>query len=107
MTKRRISSTLRWLARERAQGCCEYCLSQESHATQGFSIEHIHPFNAGAKLLLTISRWPARGAIISNTIRRQPMTLSVARWGRSFIPDVTTGTSILSGIRRGGNHPPY
>ena len=49
MTKRRISSTLRLFVRERAQGCCEYCLSQESHATQGFSIEHIHPFNAGGK----------------------------------------------------------
>ena len=47
MTKRRISIALRLLVRERAQGCCEYCLSQESHATQGFSIEHIHPFNAG------------------------------------------------------------
>ena len=47
MTNRRISVTLWLLVRERAQGCCEYCLSQESHATQGFSIEHIRPLHAG------------------------------------------------------------
>jgi len=27
--------------RERARGCCEYCLSQAAYATQAFSVEHI------------------------------------------------------------------
>lgn len=49
MTRRRLSAPLRLLVRERAQGCCEYCFSQEAYATQGFSIEHIQPFNAGGK----------------------------------------------------------
>ncbi len=43
MTRRRIPKRLRLLVRERAQGCCEYCLSQEAYATQGFSVEHITP----------------------------------------------------------------
>jgi 5-methylcytosine-specific restriction endonuclease McrA len=46
MTNRRISRRLRLLVRERAHGCCEYCLSQEAYATQGFSVEHITPLNA-------------------------------------------------------------
>src|SRR5215203_2285622 len=49
MTNRRISKRLRLLVRERAYGCCEYCLSQEAYATQGFSVEHIVPFTAQGK----------------------------------------------------------
>jgi HNH endonuclease len=47
MPKPRISRQLRRLVRERAQGCCEYCLSQEAYATQGFSVEHIMPQDMG------------------------------------------------------------
>jgi 5-methylcytosine-specific restriction endonuclease McrA len=33
--------------RSRARGICEYCYSQESFATQSFSVEHIIPLQAG------------------------------------------------------------
>lgn len=46
MARRRITKRLRLLVRERAHGGCEYCLSQEAYATQGFSVEHITPLTA-------------------------------------------------------------
>ena len=42
-----ISVELRKLVAARANGLCEYCLSQESFATERFSIEHIEPRAAG------------------------------------------------------------
>jgi hypothetical protein len=42
-----ISDSLRQLVTNRANGCCEYCQSQESFATERFSIEHIEPRAAG------------------------------------------------------------
>ena len=47
MPKPRSARQLRRLVRERAQGCCAYCLSQEGYATQGFSVEHITPQDRG------------------------------------------------------------
>jgi hypothetical protein len=44
MTKPHISKKLKQLVRLRAQGCCEYCLSQETYSPDTFSIEHITPF---------------------------------------------------------------
>jgi hypothetical protein len=43
MAEDRVSTQLRMFVSERAQFCCEYCWSQESFATQSFSIEHIVP----------------------------------------------------------------
>jgi hypothetical protein len=51
MTNRRIPRRLRLLVRERAHGCCEYCLSQEAYATQGFSVEHIVPLHSEGKTI--------------------------------------------------------
>ena len=42
-----ISSSIRKLVRERASGCCEYCLSQEDFSPERFSIEHIYPRSKG------------------------------------------------------------
>lgn len=42
-----IPDALRRFVTTRAQGCCEYCRSQEAYATERFSIEHIHPRAAG------------------------------------------------------------
>lgn len=47
MTKARISARLRRLVKERANSCCEYCISQEAYSPDPFSVEHIIPFNAG------------------------------------------------------------
>lgn len=38
-----IPIELRLLVEQRANGCCEYCWSQEKYSTQPFSIEHIIP----------------------------------------------------------------
>ena len=38
-----MSKQLKQIIAERANHCCEYCLSQACFATQSFSIEHIKP----------------------------------------------------------------
>ena len=43
MSEGRVSAKLRRQVTARANGCCEYCYSQEKFATQIFSIEHIVP----------------------------------------------------------------
>lgn len=52
MRKSYISQKLRRLVIQRAQGCCEYCLSQELFSTQKFSIDHIIPVEKGGKTTL-------------------------------------------------------
>ena len=47
MRKSYIPRQLRRIVIQRAQGCCEYCLSQERFSTQAFSIEHIIPVEKG------------------------------------------------------------
>jgi hypothetical protein len=44
-----ISQKLRQLVTQRAQACCEYCLSQEQFSTQNFSIDHIIPIEKGGE----------------------------------------------------------
>jgi hypothetical protein len=43
MPKSQFSVRIKRIVRQRARGCCEYCLSQERFATHDFSIEHIIP----------------------------------------------------------------
>lgn len=47
MAKERISKSHRRIIRERANGFCEYCMSQEKYASQAFSIDHIIPIAKG------------------------------------------------------------
>ena len=47
MTNRYIPVKLQELVKERAQGCCEYCICPESHATQNHSNEHVIPESQG------------------------------------------------------------
>ena len=49
MRKSRVTAKQRRLVVERAQGCCEYCLSQVRFSTQSFSVEHIIPRDKGGK----------------------------------------------------------
>jgi len=42
-----ISEALRELVASRANGCCEYCKSQEAYSTERFSVDHIQPRIAG------------------------------------------------------------
>ncbi len=45
--KSRITAATKEVVRERANGCCEYCMSQDRLATQGFAAEHILPQEKG------------------------------------------------------------
>lgn len=49
MTDGRLSANQRGIVRTRANGCCEYCLSQERVATEGFSVDHIIPRHVGGE----------------------------------------------------------
>jgi len=43
----KISSLTREQVTKRADGCCEYCMSQQKYASSNFSIEHIQPISKG------------------------------------------------------------
>lgn len=47
MRKFHVPRKLRRVVVQRAQKCCEYCLSQEQFSTQAFSIDHIVPVEKG------------------------------------------------------------
>lgn len=49
MNEKRVSAKQRQTIVERAEGCCEYCLSQARFATHSFSVEHIMPRSRGGK----------------------------------------------------------
>lgn len=49
MTKPRSKAELRRFVMARAQGCCEYCLSQARYSPQSFAVEHILPRHRGGK----------------------------------------------------------
>ena len=47
MAKKRIPKSKSKKVRARAKGCCEFCMSQEKYASQGFTIDHIIPKSEG------------------------------------------------------------
>jgi 5-methylcytosine-specific restriction endonuclease McrA len=52
MRKSQVPRRLRRIVIQRAQECCEYCLSQEQFSTQTFSIDHIIPVEKGGETTL-------------------------------------------------------
>lgn len=42
-----VAASTRRLVVERAQGCCEYCLSQARYCPDPFPVEHIYPASRG------------------------------------------------------------
>ena len=52
MPQERVTARQRQRVAERAQHCCEYCLSQIRFATQSFSVEHITPRHHGGTTTL-------------------------------------------------------
>ena len=52
MPDKRITDSQRRQVRERANGCCEYCRSQEMFATESFSVDHIVPRKKGGETKL-------------------------------------------------------
>jgi hypothetical protein len=45
MTESRLTQSQKQFVRQRARGCCEYCLSQAKFSPDAFSIEHIIPLS--------------------------------------------------------------
>jgi len=52
MSEQWITARLKRAVADRAEGCCEYCLSQMRFAMQSFSIEHIVPRSRGGQTKL-------------------------------------------------------
>jgi HNH endonuclease len=49
MSEKRVTTQLKKSVVKRANGCCEYCRSQESFAIQAFAAEHIIPKSQGGE----------------------------------------------------------
>jgi hypothetical protein len=47
MTESRVTASQKQIVAQRAEYCCEYCLSQLRYSPDAFSIEHIIPFSRG------------------------------------------------------------
>jgi len=47
MSEERVTAAQKRLVVERANGCCEYCLSQLLYSPDPFSVEHIVPLSRG------------------------------------------------------------
>lgn len=91
----RVSKKQRDLIFERAQGCCEYCMSQASFATQSFSVEHIFPTYLGGKSVLDNLALSCQGCNGHKAMRiewNDPLTGEIAplynprrmRWDKHF-----------------------
>lgn len=81
MTKVRVSARLRRLVKERADSCCEYCISQEAYSPDPFSVEHIIPFNAGgnnAEKNLALACQGCNNLKYNKTLATDPITLQDA-----------------------------
>jgi len=64
MPESRLTQQQRQFIKKRANGCCEYCLSQAKFSPDPFSIEHIIPRSKGG----TIDTPRAEAAGILKTI---------------------------------------
>lgn len=61
MSARKPSEKLKTQVRERAKNICEYCRSQAAFSSQPFAIEHIKPFVAGGKTVLSNLAFACQG----------------------------------------------
>lgn len=61
MSADRTPAATRRLVAARAEGFCEYCRSPEAFATEGFTIEHIKPRQAGGETILENLAWSCMG----------------------------------------------
>ena len=56
-----ISKKKREKVQSRANGCCEYCKSQDKFSSSSFSIEHIYPQSLGGSDELLNLAWACQG----------------------------------------------
>jgi hypothetical protein len=55
MNDRSINYEAKQNVYKRANGCCEYCLSQARYSTQSFSIDHIIPVIVRVEIVILIN----------------------------------------------------
>jgi hypothetical protein len=100
MSETRVTAELRRLVVEWARGCCEYCRSQASFASESFSVEHIHPESLGGPTVLenlALSCAGCNGHKHAKTEGRDPETGTVVplfhprrqRWSDHFAWDAS------------------
>lgn len=78
MSKSRISTAIKRVVFERANGCCEYCRCLAAFSNQPFSIEHILPkIKGGSNDLnnLALSCSGCNGYKYTKTLATDPLTL--------------------------------
>jgi len=86
---------LRRMTIARAQGCCEYCLSQARYSTHSFVIEHIVPRSRGGRTVesnLALACQGCNNHKYTKTRARDPLTKRLAqvfhprkhRWAEHF-----------------------
>jgi len=84
---------------ERANGCCEYCMSQAKFAVQPFAIEHIRPRCHGGKTMLNNLALACQAATIINITSSPVGIQSPATKFRCSIRVKTDGPIILHGTK--------
>jgi HNH endonuclease len=57
----RTPESMRRIVAARARGYCEYCRCSEQFATEGFTVEHIKPRQAGGETILENLAWSCFG----------------------------------------------
>ena len=97
----KIPQTLRSIVAQRANGCCEYCMTPEAYDNKSFSIDHIFPEVLGGlddienyahscqgcnsvKYNKTVGRDPETGEIVVLFNPRQHKWTAHFRWNENF-----------------------
>jgi hypothetical protein len=86
MASQRITAKIRKAVSKRAHFCCEYCWSQESFATQSFSIEHILAIYHGGDNDLNNLALACQGCNGHKSIKRQGLDPATGETARLFHP---------------------
>ena len=81
MAETHVPAELSRMTRDRANGICEYCRSQERFSPQRFSVEHIKPQSAGGNSTLENLALACQGCNGHKyTSKRLLIQLPVASW---------------------------
>lgn len=64
----KANAALKEKVRSRANGCCEYCFSQNKYSPDPFSVEHIIPVSKGGSDEMDNLAYSCKVATIKNTI---------------------------------------
>jgi len=99
MSNSRPSARLRTQVTERANNCCDYCLSQARYAPDSFSIEHIIPRAKNGKTMLNNLALACQGCN-NHKYSYAEAIFPVSGKVRCFLTHASKiGQSILAGVK--------